>query len=107
MSGRYTGCLTWEVVHEKVPWGVILLLGGGLAMAEAAKVSGLSVFLGQQLQNFDFMPKELIVFVVSLLTAMLTEVASNTATASVLLPVIKDLVSNSFMSVARYIFHTA
>lgn len=90
-SGRYRGCLTWEIVHEKVPWGVIMLLGGGLAMAEAAKVSGLSVFLGQQLQHFAIMPKELIVFVVCLLTAMLTEVASNTATASVLLPVIKDL----------------
>ncbi|XP_069169486.1 Na(+)/citrate cotransporter isoform X2 [Procambarus clarkii] len=88
---RLETCLTWEVVHEKVPWGVILLLGGGLAMAEAAKVSGLSVFLGHQLQHFVIMPKELIVFVVCLMTAMLTEVASNTATASVLLPVIKDL----------------
>ncbi|KAG7155138.1 Solute carrier family 13 member 3-like [Homarus americanus] len=88
---RMEMCLTWEVVHEKLPWGIILLLGGGLAMAEAAKSSGLSVFLGQQLQHFDVMPKELIVFVVCLMTAMLTEVASNTATASVLLPVIKDL----------------
>ncbi|XP_042875469.1 solute carrier family 13 member 5-like isoform X2 [Penaeus japonicus] len=88
---RRETCLTWEVVHAKVPWGVILLLGGGFAVAEAAKVSGLSLWLGHQLQYFAVMPKELIVFVVCLITAMLTEVASNTATASVLLPVIKDL----------------
>ncbi|XP_047470997.1 solute carrier family 13 member 5-like isoform X2 [Penaeus chinensis] len=88
---RHETCLTWEVVHAKVPWGVILLLGGGFAVAEAAKVSGLSLWLGHQLQYFAVMPKELIVFVVCLITAMLTEVASNTATASVLLPVIKDL----------------
>ncbi|XP_037784344.1 solute carrier family 13 member 5-like isoform X2 [Penaeus monodon] len=88
---RQETCLTWEVVHAKVPWGVILLLGGGFAVAEAAKVSGLSLWLGHQLQYFAVMPKELIVFIVCLITAMLTEVASNTATASVLLPVIKDL----------------
>ncbi|XP_068207562.1 bromodomain-containing protein 8-like [Palaemon carinicauda] len=85
------GCLTWKVVHERTPWGIILLLGGGLAMAEAAKVSGLSAWLGYQLQYLGFMPKEAIVLFICFVTAMLTEVASNTATASVLLPVLKDL----------------
>ncbi|XP_066951651.1 Na(+)/citrate cotransporter-like isoform X2 [Macrobrachium rosenbergii] len=90
-SGVVEGCLTWKVVHERTPWGIILLLGGGLAMAEAAKVSGLSAWLGYQLQYLGFMPKEAIVLFICFVTAMLTEVASNTATASVLLPVLKDL----------------
>lgn len=87
-------CMTWDVVQKKIPWGVVLLLGGGFAMAEASKVSGLSVWLGEQLRYFDVMPKEAIVFIVCLMTAMLTEVASNTATASILLPVLKELALN-------------
>lgn len=87
-------CMNWQVVHEKIPWGVVLLLGGGFAMAEGANKSGLSAWLGDQLVAFDVMPKEAIVFVVSLMTAMLTEVASNTATASILLPVLKEMALN-------------
>ncbi|XP_063586145.1 Na(+)/citrate cotransporter-like isoform X2 [Penaeus indicus] len=87
-------CMTWDVVQKKIPWGVVLLLGGGFAMAEASKVSGLSEWLGEQLRYFDVMPKEAIVFIVCLMTAMLTEVASNTATASILLPVLKELALN-------------
>ncbi|XP_064082052.1 Na(+)/citrate cotransporter-like isoform X5 [Macrobrachium nipponense] len=87
-------CMNWQVVHEKIPWGVVLLLGGGFAMAEGANKSGLSAWLGDQLVAFNVMPKEAIVFVVSLMTAMLTEVASNTATASILLPVLKEMALN-------------
>ncbi|CAL4060255.1 unnamed protein product, partial [Meganyctiphanes norvegica] len=84
-------CLTWKVVQEKVPWGIVLLLGGGFAMAEATKKSHLDDWIGSQLTYFDVMPKELIVFVVCLMTAMLTEVASNTATASILMPVLNKM----------------
>ncbi|XP_068207338.1 Na(+)/citrate cotransporter-like isoform X2 [Palaemon carinicauda] len=87
-------CMSWQVVQEKIPWGVVLLLGGGFAMAEGANKSGLSAWLGEQLVAFNVMPKEAIVFVVSLMTAMLTEVASNTATASILLPVLKEMALN-------------
>lgn len=93
--------MTWDVVQKKIPWGVVLLLGGGFAMAEASKESGLSVWLGEQLQYFDVMPKEAIVFIVCLMTAMLTEVASNTATASILLPVLKELVSGLVFRLLR------
>ncbi|XP_064085744.1 Na(+)/citrate cotransporter-like isoform X1 [Macrobrachium nipponense] len=84
-------CLSWEVVNKKTPWGIVLLLGGGLAMAEGAQVSGLSRWLGDGLQYFKFMPKGAIAFLLSVIMAMMTEVASNTATASFFLPVIKDL----------------
>lgn len=80
--------LDWKVVQQKMPWGIVLLLGGGFAMADAAKVSGLSNWLGEALTGFRVMPPALIVFVVCILTAALTEVASNTATATILLPVL-------------------
>ncbi|XP_076062935.1 Na(+)/citrate cotransporter-like [Oratosquilla oratoria] len=84
-------CLTWQVVHEKIPWKLVLLLGGGFAMAKGAEESGLSKWLGQQLVYFDVMPPEAIVFVVCLMTAMVTEVASNSATSAIILPVLKEL----------------
>lgn len=90
-EGPNEACLNWKVINEKMPWNVMLLLGGGFAISEAANVSGLSTWLGVQLESFSVMPAALIVFVVCLLTAMVTEVASNTAAASILLPVLNNL----------------
>ncbi|KAK8378288.1 hypothetical protein O3P69_011052 [Scylla paramamosain] len=86
--------LTWRAVQEKIPWGIVLLLGGGFAMAEGSKVSGLSYWLGQKLYIFKGVNKGVIVLTVTLLTAMLTEVASNSATASIILPVLNQLALN-------------
>lgn len=95
----HEGCLNWKVVNDKLPWGIILLLGGGFAMAEASQQSGLSEWLGKALQHLvEKMPSAAIVFVLSLMTAMLTEVSSNTATASILLPVLKSLSLNLKMN---------
>lgn len=85
--------LNWKVVQTKMPWGILLLLGGGFALAEGSKVSGLSVWVGNQLKSFDVMPPAAIVFVVCCIAAALTEVASNTATATILLPILAQLSS--------------
>ncbi|XP_068207432.1 solute carrier family 13 member 2-like [Palaemon carinicauda] len=87
-------CISWDVIHQKMPWNLMFLLGGGFALAKGASASGLSSWLGAQLVAFQVMPKEAIVFVVSLMTAMVTEVASNSATASIVLPVLKELALN-------------
>ncbi|KAK3849412.1 hypothetical protein Pcinc_043833, partial [Petrolisthes cinctipes] len=84
-------CLTWEVLERRLPWRMILLLGGGLAIAEGAKTSGLSEYIGGQLQALNFLPREVVVLVVTCTTALLTELASNTATASVILPILLDM----------------
>ncbi|XP_064082342.1 solute carrier family 13 member 2-like [Macrobrachium nipponense] len=88
------GCLNWKVAQERVPWGLVLVMGGGLALAEGCKKSGLSSWMGEQLTVFDALPKEATVFCVSLLIAMLTEVTSNTATASIFLPVLMEMALN-------------
>lgn len=83
--------LEWKVLQEKMPWGILLLLGGGFALAEGSKVSGLSQWVGSQLATFEFMPSQVIVLVVCLMAATLTEVASNTATATILLPILANM----------------
>ena len=62
-------------------------------MAKAAKASNLSYYLGQKLTYLGALPSPLIVFLVSILTAMVTEVASNTATASIIIPILMELAS--------------
>ncbi|RXG56914.1 Solute carrier family 13 member 3 [Armadillidium vulgare] len=84
-------CLTWEAVHKKVPWGLILLVGGGFAMAEGASASGLSTWMQVQLQVLEVLPKQAIVFLVCLITTFLTEIITNITAASILLPVLRDM----------------
>ncbi|CAG0890710.1 unnamed protein product [Darwinula stevensoni] len=92
-SERSTALLNWRILHEKIPWALLLLVGGGFAMAEASETSCLSYFLGQQMGSLDFMSPALLVFIVTLMSAMITEVASNTATATILIPVLAQLAS--------------
>ena len=84
--------LNWRVVHEKLPWGVMLLLGGGFAMAEASEKSCLSYWLGQKLGTLGFLSPPVLVFIITIMTALITEVASNTATATIIMPVLAQLV---------------
>ncbi len=73
---------------SRVRWGLLVLLGGGLAMAYGMQTSGLSTWLGEQLQGIGHLgPYEAIVMV-SYTSLALTEVASNVATASILVPIV-------------------
>jgi sodium-dependent dicarboxylate transporter 2/3/5 len=64
-------------------------------MAEASEKSGLNEWLGTLLANLQGIPPVALVFIVTIMTAMITEVASNTATATILMPVLNDLVSTT------------
>ena len=90
-SRRAPSLLNWQVIHEKMPWSLVLLLGGGFALAKACTVSGLSSIIGQQMEVLDSLPRWLMVTLLSLATASATEVTSNVATCSILLPVLKNL----------------
>lgn len=82
--------LDWKYVQERLPWGVILLLGGGYALSDATKKSGLSNWIGVQLAGMVVLPPFLIMLVVCVITATITEVASNTAVANIFLPILAD-----------------
>uniref|UniRef100_A0A3Q2Z2S0 Solute carrier family 13 member 2 n=1 Tax=Hippocampus comes TaxID=109280 RepID=A0A3Q2Z2S0_HIPCM len=80
--------LTWDTVHEKMPWSIILLLGGGFALAHGSEVSGLSKWLGESLIPLQSIPPFAISILLCLLVAMFTECSSNTATTTLFLPIL-------------------
>jgi solute carrier family 13 (sodium-dependent dicarboxylate transporter), member 2/3/5 len=82
-----TRLLDWNVA-EKIPWGILILFGGGLALASGFQETGLAVWIGEQfvlLQNVPFW-----IFLLLIIAAVnfLTEITSNVATASMLLPIL-------------------
>ncbi len=79
--------VSWERVQRGIPWGVLLLFGGGFALADGLEKTGVTLFLGQQIATLTMLPPFVMVLIVCTLLTFLTELTSNTATASVLLPV--------------------
>ena len=86
-GGEKRALLSWEEA-VKLPWGVILLFGGGISLGNAVKRTGLSEWLGGMLAGLEGAPALLIVLVVVLLVVYLTEVTSNVATMTTLAPVL-------------------
>ncbi|KAL1428327.1 hypothetical protein MTO96_002715 [Rhipicephalus appendiculatus] len=85
------GLVTWPVVQAKLQWSVILLIGSGFAVAEAMRVSGLSLLLGQQLGHMSHLPAGVIMMCLSILCSFMSELVSNAGTVTVLLPVFAAL----------------
>ena len=82
--------LDWESA-AKIPWGILIMFGGGLALAVGFKETHLSESIGQQLNVFSDAPLWVIILSVCLLVTMLTEITSSTATASLLMPILAEL----------------
>lgn len=82
--------LTWDTA-TRLPWNIVLLFGGGFALASGFKASGLSQWMGEQLKGLSSLPPVLIVACICLLITFLTELTSNTATAQILLPILAAL----------------
>lgn len=78
--------LDWKSTVN-LPWGVIFLFGGGLALAKGFTVSGLAKWIGQQLALLQSLNILFIIFLVVIFTMLLTEVTSNTATSAIIVPV--------------------
>src|SRR5690606_29604902 len=78
--------LDWDDL-KSLPWGVLLLFGGGLSLAGAITESGLASWLGTAMGVLANWPALLIVTVVTLCMIFLTELTSNTASAATFLPV--------------------
>uniref|UniRef100_A2A4U9 Solute carrier family 13 (sodium-dependent dicarboxylate transporter), member 3 n=2 Tax=Mus TaxID=862507 RepID=A2A4U9_MOUSE len=83
--------LSWKKAQETVPWNIILLLGGGFAMAKGCEESGLSAWIGGQLHPLEHVPPLLAVLLITVVIAFFTEFASNTATIIIFLPVLAEL----------------
>lgn len=82
------GLVSWKQVSDNTDWGVLMLFGGGIALSNILKVSGASLVLGQSVANaLSSAPLLLILLAVAAFIIFLTEFASNTASAALLVPV--------------------
>ncbi|CAK7290552.1 Solute carrier family 13 member 2 [Vulpes lagopus] len=83
--------LNWKTVNEKMPWNIVLLLGGGFALAKGSEKSGLSGWLGDKLTPLQNVPSPAIAFILCLLIATFTECTSNVATTTLFLPILASM----------------
>lgn len=83
--------LAWKEV-ERAPWSVIFMFGGGLALAGGMQASGLASWIGQALLPLEHWPLLLVALTVTALVIVVTEFASNVATATGIIPVVAALV---------------
>lgn len=89
-AGRGEYLMSWRYA-ERLPWGVLLLFGGGLSLAAAVSDSGLAAGIGAALQGLDAWPTIMLVIVVATLIVLLTELTSNIATSATFLPIVAAL----------------
>lgn len=82
--------MDWQTARQ-LPWGIILLFGGGFALAKGMKSSGLSLWIGQQLHGLSNVSPVVIVLAVAGLVVFLTELTSNTATTQMILPIMASV----------------
>ncbi len=86
---NHTGQFILQWVDLKnLPWGILVLLGGGLSLASAVKANGVTEFIGVQAMALSFLPVFLILLAVIAGVVFLTELTSNTATTATLVPIL-------------------
>ena len=80
----------WEDA-TKLPWGIILLFGGGMALADAFESSGLASWIGGQMTGLSVLCVFLVILLVVAIVNFLTEFTSNLATVTMILPVLAPI----------------
>lgn len=88
--GHRGALLDWATAR-RLPWGVLLLFGGGLSLAAAIRDSGLAAWIGDGMRVLAPLPAPVIVVAVMAVILLLTELTSNTATAAAFLPVLASM----------------
>ncbi|AGH45228.1 Na+/dicarboxylate symporter [Paraglaciecola psychrophila 170] len=79
--------LDWDTAVS-IPWGMLLLFAGGICIAKAFSASGLSALMGDGLTGLSDLPVPLLILCICLFVTFLTEITSNTATATLLMPIL-------------------
>jgi sodium-dependent dicarboxylate transporter 2/3/5 len=86
-NGKGGRLLDWDTA-KTIPWGMLLLFAGGIAIAKGFTASGLSTMLGDWLTSLSSLPPILMILTICLVVTYLTEITSNTATATLLMPIL-------------------
>ncbi|MDG2370233.1 MAG: DASS family sodium-coupled anion symporter [Flavobacteriales bacterium] len=82
--------ISWEDA-VKLPWGILLLFGGGLAIANGFKTTGLAYWIGDQITLIEALPLFIVIFLIISIVNFLTEITSNLATTAMLLPIMAPI----------------
>ncbi|KAL7730072.1 hypothetical protein ACLKA6_009354 [Drosophila palustris] len=95
-SAPFTGrtmdaCISWVYIHKHTPWGLCFLLGGGFAIAEGSKASGMAKMLGDALAFVSSLPTFLVVGLLLILSLFCTAFASNVAICNILIPIFSEM----------------
>lgn len=86
-DGKGGRLLTWERALT-IPWGVLLLFSGGICLAKGFVSSGLSLLLGEWLASMNYLPMWGLIGIICLVVTFLTETTSNTASTTLLMPIL-------------------
>lgn len=95
-SGKGDTILSWQFIQQHFPWHVLFIVGGGLAISDAAQVSGLAVWLGDQFNGLENLSRYVVLLLIVVIISVLTEMMSNAAAISLLTPILIALVKISF-----------
>ncbi len=87
---RHDKLITWREA-VKMPWGIIILFGGGMALAEGFKSSGLAEWIGNQMTLLEGVSLFLLIIILIAAVNFLTEITSNLATTAMLLPILAPM----------------
>ncbi len=89
-AGYQQGLLSWDIA-SRLPWGILLLFGGGLAIAAGFKTSGLAAYIGNQMEVLGGLELFMVLMLIIATVNFLTEITSNVATATMMLPILASL----------------
>ncbi|XP_039221170.1 solute carrier family 13 member 4 isoform X1 [Crotalus tigris] len=80
--------ITWKDFEKTMPWEIVVLVGGGYALAAGCKTSGLSTWIGRQMLSLSSLPSWAVSLLACLLVSIVTEFVSNPATITIFLPIL-------------------
>ena len=89
-TGKRGMIMDWESA-VKLPWSILLLFGGGFALATGFKESGLSLWVGSHFAGVASLHPFIVILIISLVMTSLTELTSNTATTEMMLPILAGI----------------
>ncbi|XP_055979966.1 solute carrier family 13 member 4 [Sorex fumeus] len=83
--------ITWKDFQRTMPWEIVILVGGGYALASGSKSSGLSTWIGHQMLSLSSLPPWAVTLLACILVSIVTEFVSNPATITIFLPILCSL----------------